>query len=157
MENWWLIHTNQAYGAIFSEGSPVQHFWSLAIEEQYYLFFPLLMVGLFRVFVRNLRIAAVLAFLTAASFAYAASLSSNLDRAYYNTFSRASEILVGILAAFLVAQFDRDRTDGTRHTVDAFGCRRDRSAWRGCGRPSTCTIRSCSAAARCSTASSRAS
>ena len=27
VENWWLIHTNQAYGAIFSEGSPVQHFW----------------------------------------------------------------------------------------------------------------------------------
>ena len=121
VENWWLIHTNQAYGAIFSEGSPVQHFWSLAIEEQYYLFFPLLMVGLFRVFVRNLRIAAVLAFLTAASFAYAASLSSSLDRAYYNTFSRASEILVGILAAFLVSQFDRDRTDGTRHAVDALG------------------------------------
>ena len=121
VENWWLIHTNQAYGAIFSEGSPVQHFWSLAIEEQYYLFFPLLMVVLFRVFVRNLRIAAVLAFLTAASFAYAASLSSNLDRAYYNTFSRASEILVGILAAFLVAQLDRDRTDGTRHTIDIAG------------------------------------
>jgi peptidoglycan/LPS O-acetylase OafA/YrhL len=121
VENWWLIHTNQAYGAIFSEGSPVQHFWSLAIEEQYYLLFPLLMVGLFRVFVRNVRIAVVVAFLTAASFAYAASLSSNLDRAYYNTFSRASEILVGILAAFLVAQFDRDRTDGTRHAVDALG------------------------------------
>src|SRR6478736_9835470 len=79
------------------------------------------MVGLFRVFVRNLRIAAVLAFLTAASFAYAASLSSNLDRAYYNTFSRASEILVGILAAFLVAQFDRDRTASTRHAIDAVG------------------------------------
>ena len=71
--------------------------------------------------VRNLRIAAVLAFLTAASFAYAASLSSSLDRAYYNTFSRASEILVGILAAFLVSQFDRDRADGTRHAVDALG------------------------------------
>jgi peptidoglycan/LPS O-acetylase OafA/YrhL len=121
VENWWLIHTNQAYGAIFSEGSPVQHFWSLAIEEQYYLFFPLLMVVLFRAVVRNLRIAAVLAFLTAASFAYAASLSSNLDRAYYNTFSRASEILTGILAAFLVAQFDRERRDGTRHTIDALG------------------------------------
>jgi peptidoglycan/LPS O-acetylase OafA/YrhL len=121
VENWWLIHTNQAYGAIFSEGSPVQHFWSLAIEEQYYLFFPLLMVALHRLVVRNLRIAAVLAALTAASFAYAAWLSPNLDRAYYNTFSRASEILVGILAAFLVAQFDRERTDGARHAIDALG------------------------------------
>jgi peptidoglycan/LPS O-acetylase OafA/YrhL len=121
VENWWLIHTNQAYGAIFSEGSPVQHFWSLAIEEQYYLFFPLLMALLYRVVVRNMRIVAVLAVLTAASFAYAASLSSNLDRAYYNTFSRASEILTGIVAAFLVAQFDRDRTPGARHGIDAVG------------------------------------
>ena len=119
IENWWLIHTNQAYGAIFSEGSPVQHFWSLAIEEQYYLVFPLLMVALHRVMVRNLRIAAVLAALTAASFAYAASLSSNLDHAYYNTLSRASEILFGILAAFLVAQLDRDRTARARQAIDA--------------------------------------
>lgn len=121
IENWWLIHTNQAYGAIFSEGSPVQHFWSLAIEEQYYLFFPLLMVGLFTFVKRNLRIAAVLGVLTAASFAYAAHLSSNLDRAYYNTFSRASEILVGILAAFLVAQFDRERNANARHVLDGAG------------------------------------
>jgi peptidoglycan/LPS O-acetylase OafA/YrhL len=118
VENWWLIHTNQAYGAIFSEGSPVQHFWSLAIEEQYYLFFPLLMVVLFRVFVRNLRITVALAVLTAASFLYAASLSSNLDHAYYNTFSRASEILTGIVAAFLVAHLDRDRSEGARRTID---------------------------------------
>jgi peptidoglycan/LPS O-acetylase OafA/YrhL len=118
VENWWLIHTNQAYGAIFSEGSPVQHFWSLAIEEQYYLLFPLLMVGLHRVVVKNLRIAGVLAALTAVSFAYAASLSSNIDHAYYNTLSRASEILFGILAAFLVAQFDRDRAPGARHVID---------------------------------------
>jgi peptidoglycan/LPS O-acetylase OafA/YrhL/lysophospholipase L1-like esterase len=121
IENWWLIHTNQAYGAIFSEGSPVQHFWSLAIEEQYYLFFPLIMVALNRTLRRNLRIATVLAILTAASFAYAASLSSNLDRAYYNTFSRASEILFGILAAFLVTHFDRERTPGARTTIDVVG------------------------------------
>src|SRR3954469_19492517 len=79
------------------------------------------MVGLFRVFVRNLRITLVLAVLTVASFLYAASLSSNLDRAYYNTFSRASEILTGIVAAFLVAHLDRDRTDGARRTIDAVG------------------------------------
>jgi len=121
VENWWLIHTGQAYGAIFAAGSPVQHFWSLAIEEQYYLVFPLLMLGLHRLIKHHLRIAAVLAALTAASFAYAWHLSPNLDRAYYNTFSRASEILCGIVAAFLVAHFDGDRGARTRRTIDVLG------------------------------------
>ena len=40
--NWWFIVTRRAYADIFGSPSPVQHFWSLAIEEQFYLAFPLL-------------------------------------------------------------------------------------------------------------------
>jgi peptidoglycan/LPS O-acetylase OafA/YrhL/lysophospholipase L1-like esterase len=121
VENWWLIHTGQAYGAIFAEGSPVQHFWSLAIEEQYYLVFPLLMLGLFRFVRHRMRIAAILTGLMFASFAYAAHLSPNLDRAYYSTFSRASEILAGIVGAFLVSHFDRERTPRAQRAIDGLG------------------------------------
>ncbi len=121
VENWWLIHTNQAYGAIFAEGSPVQHFWSLAIEEQYYLVFPLVIAGLFKLLRRNLWVALVLAGLMALSFLQAAHLSSQLDRVYYGTDTRASEILFGIVAAFLVTRFDRERTARARHTIDVIG------------------------------------
>ena len=121
VENWWLIHTNQAYGAIFAEGSPVQHFWSLAIEEQYYLVFPLVIAGLFKLLRRNLWVALVLTGLMALSFLQAAHLSSQLDRVYYGTDTRASEILFGIVAAFLVTRFDRERTARARHTIDVVG------------------------------------
>ena len=43
--NWRFVIGDQSYAALFSAPSPVQHFWSLAIEEQFYLLFPLLVVG----------------------------------------------------------------------------------------------------------------
>ena len=43
--NWRFVFGDQSYAALFSAPSPVQHFWSLAIEEQFYLVFPLVVVG----------------------------------------------------------------------------------------------------------------
>ena len=43
--NWHFYISNTAYTELFSAPSPVQHFWSLAIEEQFYFLFPLLAAG----------------------------------------------------------------------------------------------------------------
>lgn len=118
VQNWWLIHTDQPYGALFVQGSPVQHFWSLAIEEQYYLVFPVMMLAIRRGVRTNLARAATFAALGVASAAYAVHLSANLNRAYYSTFARASEILVGIVTAFLVAHVGSERIRSAQAVLD---------------------------------------
>ena len=46
-ENWALAAKSVDYSAHNDAASTVQHFWSLSVEEQFYLFWPLLLLGLF--------------------------------------------------------------------------------------------------------------
>ena len=38
--NWHFIVAGRTYGTSFTAPSPLEHFWSLAVEEQFYLVFP---------------------------------------------------------------------------------------------------------------------
>lgn len=44
--NWWMIDQRNSYQAAFGTESPLSHFWSLAVEEQFYVIFPFLLLGL---------------------------------------------------------------------------------------------------------------
>ena len=47
VSNWWLIAQHSSYFARFGPPSPLGHLWSLAVEEQFYLIWPwLLLLGL---------------------------------------------------------------------------------------------------------------
>ena len=100
--NWWLLHVGHGYSQLFRVASPVQHYWSLAIEEQFYLAFPLVALGLFRLGRRGLgglRIG--IGALTVTGFALSAVVGA--DTAYYATYTRAAEILLGAFLATMVA------------------------------------------------------
>jgi len=97
--NWRFATAGTTYAQLFeSAPSPVLHFWSLAIEEQFYVIFPLLMIVLLRW--RKILVPA-LALLTAASVA-AMVLTNSRNLAYYGTHTRAAELLIGALLAMVV-------------------------------------------------------
>ncbi len=47
VSNWRFIYLGNDYADLFASPSLVQHFWSLSIEEQFYLGFPPLVVAVF--------------------------------------------------------------------------------------------------------------
>jgi hypothetical protein len=84
----------------------LQHFWSLAIEEQFYLVLPLLLVAYRRLRGRPLGWPAALAgYLAAALAAVLIARHGGVDAAYYNTFARAGELLSGVLLAVVVRRW----------------------------------------------------
>ena len=52
VSNWWYIIQDVDYFNQFAV-APLKHLWSLAIEEQFYLFFPFILLGLLKFFKKN--------------------------------------------------------------------------------------------------------
>ena len=46
--NWWQIFRNVSYFEAAGRPPLLQHLWSLAVEEQFYLIWPLLLTGMFK-------------------------------------------------------------------------------------------------------------
>jgi peptidoglycan/LPS O-acetylase OafA/YrhL len=109
--NWHFIAVGRSYGALFTAPSPVQHFWSLAIEEQCYLVLPLVVTGVLAWAgrCRRLVLAGVLGALATASLAASLAFAGDATRAYYGTDTRAVELLVGAMLAAAVSRGDRAR------------------------------------------------
>jgi peptidoglycan/LPS O-acetylase OafA/YrhL len=105
--NWRFIADSRAYDEIFAAPSPVLHFWSLAIEEQFYVVFPVLLVAALAIFRGRLApLAAILVGGTAASIAMAHLNASDTTRVYYGTDTRAAELLIGALLAILLVRWN---------------------------------------------------
>ncbi len=104
--NWHFIATDQSYFALLAQPSPLQHLWSLAIEEQFYLLWPLMVVGvllLARGSRRALGIVTVVGIVVSQVCMAVLYNENDPSRAYYGTEARAHTLLVGCLLAVLLA------------------------------------------------------
>jgi peptidoglycan/LPS O-acetylase OafA/YrhL len=96
--NWWQALAHHSYFTQFGPPPPLQHLWSLAIEEQFYLLWPLLLIGILKT-CQSGRIRAALAWLGAALSVLAMALiyvpGADPSRVYYGTDTRASALFIG--------------------------------------------------------------
>jgi peptidoglycan/LPS O-acetylase OafA/YrhL len=113
MANWHLWSTGVSYGNLFSQPTPLQHFWSLAVEEQFYLVFPIVVVVLMRVGGRRL-LAGVCVIAAFASLALMWLQRADFDRIYYGTDTRVAELLFGVLLAIWWSGRARNTASRTR-------------------------------------------
>jgi peptidoglycan/LPS O-acetylase OafA/YrhL len=112
VSNWWLIAQHQSYFSRFGPPSPLGHLWSLAVEEQFYLVWPwLVLLGLAMSRRRRRHgsseyygLAAVTLLLAAASATAMALLyhpGYDPTRIYDGTDTRAFALLIGAALAFV--------------------------------------------------------
>jgi peptidoglycan/LPS O-acetylase OafA/YrhL len=134
--NWHFIASARTYGDSFTPPSPLEHFWSLAIEQQFYVLLPLVLVGVLTLGARSARrsggamslrrtlspLVTVLAVLAVASaIANGVLAERSIDRAYFGTDTRAAELLVGALLACLVPRSRRAANGRARAAIVALG------------------------------------
>lgn len=108
--NWHQISGGTGYFAALNTPRPLLHTWSLSIEEQFYVIWPLVVLGVLRL----TRSKTVLFFLTAAlAVASAVEMSwlyhrgADTSRVYYGTDTRAQALLVGAALAILLSRHAR--------------------------------------------------
>jgi len=119
VSNWYFMGQATDYFAQDSAVSPVLHYWSLSVEEQFYLVWPIVMLGVLaiRPIRERLNIAFLISLFIALFIISAVMNSGNETSAYFNTIARAYQLIAGAtLAAIMLKwnQLGKPRNDLTR-------------------------------------------
>jgi peptidoglycan/LPS O-acetylase OafA/YrhL len=133
VNNWWLIFHDVSYFAQFATPEPLNHLWSLSVEEQFYIFWPFFMILGVRFIPEagsstgvRLRLgAAILGLALLSGILMAILYRPGLDpsRVYYGTDTRALELLIGAALATVwpSRQLRANITVGARRVIDSGG------------------------------------
>jgi len=133
VNNWEQIFANVSYFARFAPEGPLNHLWSLSVEEQFYIFWPfLLLLGVKLVHERPLPsgvrprlaiLAIVFALISSIEMAILYHPSLDPSRIYYGTDTRAGGLLFGAALAMVwpSRRLSRRITPQARNTLDGLG------------------------------------
>jgi peptidoglycan/LPS O-acetylase OafA/YrhL/lysophospholipase L1-like esterase len=121
--NWYFIYHHVSYFARFGPPSPLGNLWSLAVEEQFYLLWPLTLLIATR-FTKSRKVlaltCALLAIASAAEMAVLYKPGLNPNRVYMGTDTRAFALLIGSALALVLPRHNLKRLVPTRY-LEALG------------------------------------
>ena len=104
VSNWWYIYHKLSYFDNFNQISPLNHFWSLAVEEQFYVVWPFIIsLGLYYIKkqFRMILLICLGAFASALAMAILYEPGVDPSRIYYGTDTRAFSLLIGAVLALV--------------------------------------------------------
>ncbi|PDZ46992.1 acyltransferase family protein [Bacillus wiedmannii] len=104
VSNWWYIYHKVSYFDNFNQLSPLNHFWSLAVEEQFYVVWPFIIsLGLYYIKKQSRMILLICLGAVASAVAMAILYEPGADpsRIYYGTDTRAFSLLIGAVLALV--------------------------------------------------------
>ncbi|MGK0536265.1 acyltransferase family protein [Bacillus sp. 'calajunan'] len=104
VSNWWYIYHKLSYFDNFNQISPLNHFWSLAVEEQFYVVWPFIIsLGLYYIKKQSRMILLICLGAFASALAMAILYEPGVDpsRIYYGTDTRAFSLLIGAVLALV--------------------------------------------------------
>ncbi|MCY7817579.1 acyltransferase family protein [Bacillus haynesii] len=104
VSNWWFIFHDLSYFDSFGSPSPLKNLWSLAIEEQFYFIWPIILLLGIYIFKKRERLAAAVVLCALCSAIWMSILyvpGGDPSRVYYGTDTRAFELLIGCALALV--------------------------------------------------------
>ncbi|SCC69846.1 Uncharacterized protein BCZB5J_06459 [Bacillus cereus] len=102
--NWWYIYHKLSYFENFNQLSPLNHFWSLAVEEQFYVVWPFIIsLAFYYIKKKSHIILFIVLGAVASALAMAVLYEPGVDpsRIYYGTDTRAFSLLIGAALALI--------------------------------------------------------
>mgnify|MGYP000844607741 FL=1 len=98
VSNWWFIFHKISYFDSFGSPSPLKNLWSLSIEEQFYIIWPLMLIAGIKIFKKRTKLSNavfIAALCSAVLMAVLYKPGEDPSRVYYGTDTRAFELLIG--------------------------------------------------------------
>ncbi|GGB43728.1 acyltransferase family protein [Fictibacillus barbaricus] len=104
VSNWWYIFQDLSYFESFGPPSLLTHFWSLAVEEQFYILWPIVIMAVLKLRVREGYLFSIIlagALVSAALMTLMYEPGADPSRVYYGTDTRVFSLLLGASLAVI--------------------------------------------------------